>query len=135
MTGQNSKKTISNTGKSRGTLCSAVSVSLIMQLTTQQGVYLLVRLSPSLLAFHRFILVAVRFFSAVTTHDTVLSLPKVQGYAPKCGFTHDRMNGLKFRGLHPIICTLFLPHKRHGALWCDKQTHLCVCSAQLILRA
>ena len=51
MTGQNGKKTISNTGKSRGTLCSGVPVGLVMQLTTQQEINLLIRLSSSVLAF------------------------------------------------------------------------------------
>ena len=69
MTGQNGKKMISNTGKPHDTLCSAVLVSLIMQLATQQEIYLLIHLSPSILAFQRFIVVAVRFFSAVTTRD------------------------------------------------------------------
>ena len=79
MTGQNGKKTIPNTGKSRGTLCSAVPVSLTMQLATKQEVYLLVHLSLSVLAFQRFILVVARFFSAAMTRDTVLPLLKVQG--------------------------------------------------------
>ena len=51
MTGQNGKKTISNTSKSHGALCSAVPVSLILQLTTQQEVCLLnhssLTISPS----------------------------------------------------------------------------------------
>ena len=49
-------QSISITGKLRGALCSAVPVSLIMQLTTQQEVYmyLLIRLtiSPSFSAIH-----------------------------------------------------------------------------------
>ena len=79
MTGQNGKKMMSNTAKSRGVLCSAIPVGLVLQLTTQQDVYLLIRLSPSVLAFQRFILVAISFFSAVTTYDTVLPLQKVRG--------------------------------------------------------
>ena len=98
MTGQNGKKTTSNTDKSRGALCSAVPVSLIMQLTTQQEAYLLVCLSPSVLAFQRFILVAARFFSAVTTCDTALPLPKVRGYVPKCGLLTIIQMGFEFRG-------------------------------------
>ena len=72
MIGQNGNKMISNTGKLRGVLCSVVPVSLIIQLTTQQEVYLLICLSSSVLAFQRFILVAVRFFSAVMTCDIVI---------------------------------------------------------------
>ena len=79
MTGQNSKKTMSNTGKLRGVLCSAIPVSLILQLTAQQDVFLHICLSPSVLAFQQFILVAVGFFSAATMRDTALTLPKVRG--------------------------------------------------------
>ena len=115
MTSQNSKKMISNTGKLRGALCSAVPVSLIMQLTTQQEVYLLVCLSPSVLAFHRYILVAARFFSAATTRDTALPLPKVQGYAQKCGFAHNCTNGLQVQRLPSHNTCYFYPG---SALWC-----------------
>ena len=113
MTGQNGKKTISNIGKSRGTLCSGVPVGLVMQLTTQQEINLLIRLSSSVLAFQRFILVAVRVFSAATMRDTAFPLPKVRGYAPKCGFAHNRMNGLKLR--------LMSHNMRRSALWYDKR--------------
>ena len=79
MIGQNGKKMMFSTAKSRSALCSAILVGLILQLTTQQDIYLLIRLSPSVQAFQRFTLAAVSFFRAATTRDTALPLPKTRG--------------------------------------------------------
>ena len=104
MTGQNGKKTISNTDKLRSALCSVVPVSLIMQLRIQQEVYLLVCLSPLVLAFQRFILAAARFFSAATMCDTALSLPKLEAtFRSVALLTIIRMD-FEFRGQHPTMC-------------------------------
>ena len=57
--------------------------------------------------------------------------PEVRDYAPKCGFAHDRTNGLRVQRLVSQH-VLFLPLKHLGTLWCDKWMYMCTHSAQLI---
>ena len=62
------------------------------------------------------------------------------GYAPKCGFAHDHTNGLRVQRLtsHNVQhARYFYPGSAlvPSALWCDKRTHMCTQSAQLILHA
>ena len=74
---------MSSTAKSHGA-CSAILVSLVLQLTTQQDVYLLIRLSPLVLAFQRFILVAISFFNAHYFYPRSTLMP--------CGVINERLH-------------------------------------------
>ena len=72
-----------------------------MQLTTQQKVYLLICLSPSVLVFQQFILVAVRFFSAAMMHDIII-LCAFSSYVYGNCFGASELNPLSLCYLHVI---------------------------------
>ena len=106
-----------------------------MQLTAQQGVYLLIRLSPS-----------IPSVSVIHTSSGIGS--SVQGW---CVIQHS--DSRKFEATLQSVALLtivrmessevnipqcaryFVSQKCHGTLWCGKPTRVCTRSAQLIFCA